>query len=67
MMESDTGKELGKEALETVREIFRTTRSSAIIKELKKGEALHEPGTETESAADHEGPPQPDEAALSEH
>jgi hypothetical protein len=64
MMESDTGKELGKEALETVREIFRTTRSSAIIKELKKGEAAHEPGTETESAANNEGTSQPDAAAL---
>jgi hypothetical protein len=27
MMESDTGKELGKEALETVKEIFKTSRS----------------------------------------
>jgi hypothetical protein len=39
----------------------------AIIKELKKGEAAHEPGTETESAADHEGAPQPDEATLSQN
>ena len=28
MMESDTGKELGKEALETVREIFRITKNN---------------------------------------
>jgi hypothetical protein len=42
-------------------ELFR------IIKEFKKGEVQHEPGTETESAADSSAAPESDADALSEH